>query len=76
KLVEHAVAEVEAAREAEVEVRMAVLQLAAEDAAVELAAVLAERTGLHPDVGELDPVVGVHVGPGTLGVVVAPQPDP
>ena len=25
--------------------------------------------------GELDPVVGVHTGPGTLGVAVAPQPS-
>ena len=32
-----------------------------------------ERTGLEVDITELDPVVGVHTGPGTLGVAVAPQ---
>ena len=54
--------------------RLAVHQLAAEDAAADLAAALRERTQIEPDVRELDPVVGVHTGPGTLGVVVAPQP--
>ena len=38
----------------------------------EQAGELAERTGLTAEIAELDPVVGVHTGPGTLGVVVAP----
>ncbi len=74
RLLDRAVEAVDEARAQGLEVRMAVHQLAAEPAARDLAAVLRERTGLEPDLSELDPVVGVHCGPGTLGVVVAPQP--
>ena len=74
RLVDRSVAAVDQARGEGLEVRLAVHQLAAEDAAADLAAALRERTQIEPDVRELDPVVGVHTGPGTLGVVVAPQP--
>ncbi|GGK67542.1 DegV family protein [Ornithinimicrobium pekingense] len=74
RLVDRAAGAVEEAREQGLEVRLAVHQLAAAEAAADLAAVLRDRTGVDPDVTELDPVVGVHTGPGTLGVVVAPQP--
>lgn len=64
---------VEAVEQAGGEVDLAVHELAAEEPARELAATLEERTGVRPEVVELDPVVGVHCGPGTLGVVVAPR---
>ncbi|MGC5583340.1 DegV family protein [Ornithinimicrobium sp. W1665] len=72
RLVELAVEAVEGARAEGRTVELAVHQLAAAEAAAELAGELAERTGLTAEIAELDPVVGVHTGPGTLGVVVAP----
>ena len=72
RLVDLAVEVVETARSEGRSVDLAVHQLAAEEAAGELVGVLRERTGLTAEVAELDPVVGVHTGPGTLGVVVAP----
>ncbi|MFX0539248.1 DegV family protein [Ornithinimicrobium sp. Y1847] len=73
-LVDRAVAAIE---EGEREgLRVAVLELGARDAALELAATLEERTGVRPDVAELDPITSVHVGPGTLGIVVAPTALP
>ncbi|TQM96290.1 DegV family protein with EDD domain [Ornithinimicrobium humiphilum] len=74
RLVDRAAAAVEEARAEGLEVRMAVHELGAAEAAADLAGTLQERTGLEPLVTELDPVVGVHTGPGTLGVVVAPEP--
>lgn len=73
-LVDRAAAAVEEAREAGLAVKIAVQQLAADEAAQELAETVRERTGLEPHITEVDPVIGVHVGPGTLGIVVAPQP--
>ena len=73
RLVDLSVEAVDAARADGLEVRVAVHQLAAEEGAADLARVLRERTGLEVDITELDPVVGVHTGPGTLGVAVAPQ---
>lgn len=73
RLVDRGVEAVEAAREEGREVRLAVLQLAADESAAQVAAELAERVGLEPEIAEVDPVVGVHVGPGTVGVVVAPR---
>lgn len=72
RLVEHAVGAVEAARTGGLDVQLAVHELAAREAGEELAGTLSERTGIDPVVVELDPVVGVHTGPGTLGVVVSP----
>ncbi len=74
RLVDHVVEAVEEARAEGLPVRVAVHQLAALEAAEQLAGTLEERTGVAPDVTELDPVVSVHTGPGTLGVAVAPQP--
>jgi DegV family protein with EDD domain len=76
RLVDRVAGAVDEARDDGLDVRLAVHQLAAADAAADLARVLRERTGIEPDVTELDPVVGVHTGPGTLGVAVAPQPRP
>ena len=70
RLLEHAVAAVDEAGDG---VEVAVHELDARPAAEELAATLAERTGVTPEVLQLDPVVGTHTGPGTLGVVVAPR---
>ena len=50
--------------------RLAVHELDAAAAAHELADVLRERTGLDVEVVALDLSVGVHTGPGTLGVIV------
>lgn len=72
RLVEHAVGAVEQAREDGLEVELTVHELAAREAGEELAEQLAGRIGVDPLVVELDPVVGVHTGPGTLGVVVSP----
>jgi DegV family protein with EDD domain len=72
RLVERAVEAVEQARAEGHEVRVAVLQLAAEEAAGGLARAVQERTGVAPELTELDPVVSVHAGPGTVGIVVAP----
>ena len=74
RLVDRAVAAVDEARGEGLQVRLAVHQLAAAEAAADLAGQLRDRTGIEPEVAELDPVVGVHTGPGTLGIVVAPQP--
>ncbi|ANS78371.1 hypothetical protein SGUI_0975 [Serinicoccus hydrothermalis] len=51
--------------------RVGVHELGAEEAAAELAAGLGERVGVEVQVAPLDPGIGVHTGPGTLGVVVA-----
>ncbi|OLT15229.1 hypothetical protein BJF80_10075 [Serinicoccus sp. CUA-874] len=51
--------------------RLGVHELGAEEAAGDLAAALARRVGVEPQMAPLDPGVGVHTGPGTLGVVVA-----
>lgn len=72
RLVEHVVGAVEEAVAGD-GVEVAVHELDAPEAAEELAATLAERTGVTPQVVQLDPVVGTHTGPGTLGVVVAPR---
>ncbi|WP_122262260.1 DegV family protein [Ornithinimicrobium cerasi] len=72
RLVERAVEAVEEARAEGHEVQVAVLQLAAEETAARLAGEVEKRTGLVPDLTELDPVVSVHAGPGTVGIVVAP----
>lgn len=72
RLVEHAVGAVEQARGDGLEVELAVHELSAREAGEQLADELRERTGVGPVVVELDPVVGVHTGPGTLGVVVSP----
>lgn len=76
RLVDHAVGAAVEARAAGLPVRVAVHQLAAVEAAEQLAATLHERTGVVPDLTELDPVVSVHTGPGTVAVTVAPQPQP
>jgi DegV family protein with EDD domain len=57
-------------------VDLAIQHLAAESRAEALAARLRERIPHVVDVyvGEVGPVIGAHVGPGMLGVVVAPQP--
>lgn len=73
RLVDLAVAAAEEARADGQEVELAVHQLAAEPAAQTLAEQLTLRTGVEPELVSLDPVVGVHTGPGTLGVVVAPR---
>lgn len=70
RLVDHAVGAVEEAGDG---VEVAVHELDAREAAEELADRLAGRTGVTPEVVQLDPVVGTHTGPGTLGVVVAPR---
>lgn len=72
RLVEHAVQAVETARGDGLAVELTVHELAAREAGEELAETLSGRTGVSPVVVELDPVVGVHTGPGTLGVVVSP----
>ena len=72
RLVDLAVEAVETARSEGRPVELAVHQLAAEGGAADLAEELRGRTGLTPEIAVLDPVVGVHTGPGTLGVVVAP----
>ncbi|WP_289017988.1 DegV family protein [uncultured Ornithinimicrobium sp.] len=72
RLVDLAVEAVETARSEGRPVELAVHQLAAEEGAAALAEELRGRTGLTPEIAVLDPVVGVHTGPGTLGVVVAP----
>ncbi|WP_131104014.1 DegV family protein [Ornithinimicrobium sufpigmenti] len=72
RLVEHAVGAVEQAQGEGLEVELAVHELSAREAGEQLADQLRERTGVSPVVVELDPVVGVHTGPGTLGVVVSP----
>ncbi len=53
------------------EPRLAVHELDAEEAAAQLADRLHDRVGVQPWVRPLDPSIGVHTGPGTLGVVVA-----
>jgi len=57
-------------------VELAVHHIDARDRATELAARLHERLAGTPEpmLVELGPVVGAHVGPGTLAVVVAPRP--
>lgn len=57
-------------------VRVAVHHLAAEDRAAELAQRLRTRLPglISLTLGEVGAVVGAHVGPGMLGVVVAPEP--
>jgi len=57
-------------------VELAVHHIDAPDRANELAARLHERLAGTPEpmLVELGPVVGAHVGPGTLAVVVAPRP--
>lgn len=72
RLVEHAVGAVEQAQGDGLDVELAVHELSAREAGEELAGELQARTGIRPVVVELDPVVGVHTGPGTLGVVVSP----
>jgi DegV family protein with EDD domain len=72
RLVEHAVGAVEQAQGQGQQVELTVHELAAREAGEQLAGELLERTGITPLVVELDPVVGAHTGPGTLGVVVAP----
>ena len=74
RLVEHAVGAVEQAQGQGQQVELTVHELAAREAGEELAGELLERTGITPLVVELDPVVGAHTGPGTLGVVVSPLP--
>ncbi|MCQ0004614.1 DegV family protein [Actinomadura madurae] len=56
-------------------VDLGVQHLAASARAETLAARLRERVPHVQDVyvGEVGPVIGAHVGPGMLGVVVAPQ---
>ena len=76
RLVDLAVGAVDEALAAGQEVRVAVLELAARDAAQELAATIGQRTGVGAEIAEVDPVIGAHVGPGTLGVVVAPRVRP
>lgn len=72
RLVERAVEAVQEARSQGQEVQVAVQQLAAEETAAQLVETLRERTGLVADLTELDPVVSVHAGPGTVGIAVAP----
>lgn len=72
RLVERAVEAVETARAEGQEVDVAVQQLAAEEIAGQLVQTLRERTGLVADLTELDPVVSVHAGPGTVAIAVAP----
>ena len=57
-------------------VELAVHHIDARDRALELAGRLHERLpgAPEPTLVELGPVVGAHVGPGTLAVVVAPRP--
>ena len=57
-------------------VELAVHHIDAPDRATELAGRLHERLPGAPEpmLVELGPVVGAHVGPGTLAVVVAPRP--
>lgn len=59
-------------------VRVVVHHLAAEDRAAELAQRLRTRLPglISLTLGEVGAVVGAHVGPGMLGVVVAPEPAP
>ena len=52
--------------------RVAVQHLDARERAEELAALLTERTGIEPMIGVIGGVVGAHVGPGTVAVVIAP----
>lgn len=73
RLVEHAAEAVVDAGGPASGVEVAVHELAAREAAEELASTLAGRTGVEPEIVELDPVVGSHTGPGTLAVVVAPR---
>jgi DegV family protein with EDD domain len=54
-------------------VDVAVVHLADPAGAAELAGRLAGRVQTEVVIAELSAVVGVHVGPGTLGVVVAPR---
>ena len=72
RLVDLAVEAVEGARAEGRGLEVAVQQLGAQDAADRIAAELLERTGLVAELTELDPVISVHVGPGTVGVTVAP----
>lgn len=74
RLVEHAVKAVGEAQAQGRQVELAVHELGAREAGEGLAEELRGRTGVTPEVVQLDPVVGVHTGPGTLGVVVAPLP--
>lgn len=62
-------------RRGERSVDLGVQHLAASARAETLAARLRERVPHVQDVyvGEVGPVIGAHVGPGMLGVVVAPQ---
>lgn len=58
-------------------VDIAVHHLDAEETAVRVADDIAEDLARPSEVGiyELSAVLGVHVGPGTIGVVVSPRPD-
>ena len=57
------------------EVLIAVQHLDAADRAQNLAATLQQRTGIEPVIGEVGGVVGAHVGPGTVAVVIAQVPE-
>lgn len=67
---------VEAAEQGVGDVEIAVHELGAREGAEALAAELEQRTGVTPEIVALDPVVGVHTGPGALAVVVGPGADP
>ena len=43
--------------------------------AAELAAEIRRRYGLEAPIAPIGPVIGLHVGPGTLGIVYVTQRD-
>jgi fatty acid-binding protein DegV len=57
-------------------VKVAVHHLDAADRAQQLAKRLSDRTGIEVPVTEIGAVVGAHVGPGMVAVVVSPAPQP
>lgn len=73
RLIERAVDGIAAAGQDDREVLVAVHELGARETAEDVAAKLLERTGRQAEIVVLDPVVGVHTGPGTVGIVVAPR---
>ncbi|MEQ8199895.1 MAG: DegV family protein [Syntrophomonadaceae bacterium] len=55
--------------------RVVVINVTAEAKAAELAAVISRRYGLEANIAPIGPVIGLHTGPGTLGIVYMTQRD-
>jgi len=55
--------------------KVVVINVVAEAKAAELAAEIKRRYGLEASLSTIGPVIGLHVGPGTLGIVYMTQRD-